>query len=903
MAQKIQPSPKTPLHQVSIEVRYSDLTFGRELGKGGFGTVYQGAWKGSAVAIKKLKINELASEDIKGFRKEAKLMSELRHPHIVSFYKVCTEPGNYCIVLEYCAKGDLHKWLRTPSLEVEGWVHRKRIALEIARGLWYLHSCEPPIIHRDLKGLNVLLDANLQAKISDFGLSKLKLETSLANAGQSDVVGTMRYNPPELLKGEVKQHSTKTDMYSYGLVLLEIATKAFPFAEQRNDAIVSMWIIQGHKEPIPEGVPAPIKALIERCRDESSKRPTAAEAVKILESEISVASVLPSTVASVASETTTSLKTLAPPQLPIVLANPVKPLSAPGSEKGKTSSNKVKENTGDLLNLLLELQNKSEILDDEALSKYLVAKTEEVVTLPDDTPLDAENQKFFNLAKRIIPIGGSYNPSVANMLLRQRKESQAQFSSSSVMLPPPPAGVNTSPSSLWRASLAAGLPPPPVVFGVPSAAPKIPPKPVQSFNLGTPSSVAQYRMDSVLGEEEYQKGSSFKKSGNLVQAFNYYLKAAELGHIEAQFQLSECYINGKGTVQDRKKAEEWCQKAAKQKHLVAQGVCYLWGWGVPRDDKEAVKCFRTAAEQGQLNAQTRLGMCYASGRGVAPDVEEGMKWYRKAAEQGDDSAQYVLGSCYLKGRMVTRNEKEAVKWFRKAVEQGDANAQNSLGLCYLKGQGVAQDYQEAIKWFRKAVEQGNDSAKDSLGICYLKGYGVVQNYQEALKWFREAAEEFDAGAQFNLGLCYLKGQGVARDEKEAVKWFQKAELLNTDAQFNLGLCYLKGQGVARDEKEAVKWFQKAAERDHLEAQTSLGLCYSEGQGVNRNYQEAVKWFRKPAEQGLPDAQTSLGLCYLSGNGVGQDYQEGIKWLRKAAEQGYDTAKRALLTFEGLTKRP
>lgn len=85
---------KISIPQVSIQVRYADLSLGERLGRGGFGDVFKGIWQRTPVAIKKLKIQKLTSKDVEGFHQEAKLMSDLRHPNIVSFFKVLSISGN-----------------------------------------------------------------------------------------------------------------------------------------------------------------------------------------------------------------------------------------------------------------------------------------------------------------------------------------------------------------------------------------------------------------------------------------------------------------------------------------------------------------------------------------------------------------------------------------------------------------------------------------------------------------------------------------------------------------------------------------------------------------------------------------------------------------------------------------
>ncbi len=365
--------------------------------------------------------------------------------------------------------------------------------------------------------------------------------------------------------------------------------------------------------------------------------------------------------------------------------------------------------------------------------------------------------------------------------------------------------------------------------------------------------------------------------------------------IEDNFAMGRNYALGEnGHTADWAKAAEYYRKAADAGHAEAQyylGECYEKGLGVSQDHTEAVAWYRKAAEQGNVPAQCNLGWCYENGLGVAQDYKEAVAWYRKAAEQGYARAQHNLGVCYAKGRGVDRDYKEAVAWYRKAAEQGYASAQTNLGVCYSNGQGVDQDYKEAVAWYRKAAEQGNVPAQYNLGLCYRNGRGVDRDYKEAVAWYRKAAEQGYASAQTNLGYCYKKGLGVARDYKEAVRWYRKAaEQGYASAQYNLGVCYVTGQGVDKDNKEAAVWYRKAAEQGNAQAQCILGMCYAEGQGVSQDYKEAASWYRKAAEQGYDKAQQYLGWCYEKGLGVSRSRSEAIKWYRKAAQQGLDGAK-------------
>ena len=300
--------------------------------------------------------------------------------------------------------------------------------------------------------------------------------------------------------------------------------------------------------------------------------------------------------------------------------------------------------------------------------------------------------------------------------------------------------------------------------------------------------------------------------------FEKVLENAKNNDADAQNELGNKYYDDG----DYNTAVEWYRKAAEQGHAEAQlylGYSYGNGQAVKQDQEEAAKWYRKAAEQGDAGAQINLGFCYENGQGVRQDPAEAAKWYRKAAEQGDEEAQYNMGVCYGNGLGVRQDPTEAVKWYRKAAEQGYGGAQYNLGAYYYDGLGVNQDYTEAVKWYKKAVAQGHADAQYNLGVCYDNGQGVKQNHAEAANLYRKAAEQGHADAQFNLGVCYHSGQGVKRDYTEALKWYRKAEEQgHVKAQYNLGVCYDNGEGVKQDDAEAIKWYRKAAEQGDAKAQ-------------------------------------------------------------------------------------
>ncbi|CAN4080700.1 unnamed protein product [Withania somnifera] len=199
------------------ELRVATGCFGTPIGTGGFGTVYKGTLSdGAVVAVKKM--NALGAHGKREFCTEIAIIGRVHHVNLVSLKGYCAHRGQRFLVYEYMNRGSLDRTLfgNGPVLE---WHTRFEIALGTARGLAYLHGgCEQKIIHCDVKPENILLHDNLQVKISDFGLSKL------LNSEQSSWFTTMRgtrgYLAPEWLTSSAI--TEKSDVYSYGMVLLEI---------------------------------------------------------------------------------------------------------------------------------------------------------------------------------------------------------------------------------------------------------------------------------------------------------------------------------------------------------------------------------------------------------------------------------------------------------------------------------------------------------------------------------------------------------------------------------------------------------------------------------------------------------------------------------------------------------
>ncbi|KAK9923127.1 hypothetical protein M0R45_031560 [Rubus argutus] len=213
------------LSGMPIRFTYSDLStatknFSTKIGQGGFGSVYLGVLPdGVQLAVKKL---EGQFQGKKEFRAEVTIIGKIRHVHLVKLRGFCAEGLHRLLVYEYMGKGSLDKWIFNNNKKDDhflDWNTRFNIALGTAKGLAYLHEeCEEKIVHCDIKPENVLLDENFNAKVSDFGLAKLmNRDESLVH---TTLRGTRGYLAPEWLTNYAI--SEKSDVYSYGMVLLEI---------------------------------------------------------------------------------------------------------------------------------------------------------------------------------------------------------------------------------------------------------------------------------------------------------------------------------------------------------------------------------------------------------------------------------------------------------------------------------------------------------------------------------------------------------------------------------------------------------------------------------------------------------------------------------------------------------
>ncbi|XP_072992046.1 uncharacterized protein [Typha latifolia] len=275
-------------------IKNEDLEDLRELGSGAFGTVYHGKWRGTDVAIKRIKdicfsyqssqTDKLTSE----FLREADILSRLHHPNVVAFYGVVKDGpgGKLATVTEFMVSGSLKKVLLRKDRYLD---RRKRLmlAMDAAIGMEYLHSKD--VIHFDLKCDNLLVNLKDQSrpicKVADFGLSRMKL-TTMVSGGMR---GTLPWMAPELLTINKSKVSEKVDVYSFGIVMWEILTGDEPYADMHTGAVIGGILSNTLRPLVPTSCDVEWRKIMENCwSDNPEQRPSFTQIVIHLRSMLEV---------------------------------------------------------------------------------------------------------------------------------------------------------------------------------------------------------------------------------------------------------------------------------------------------------------------------------------------------------------------------------------------------------------------------------------------------------------------------------------------------------------------------------------------------------------------------------------------------------------------------------------
>jgi TPR repeat protein len=461
-----------------------------------------------------------------------------------------------------------------------------------------------------------------------------------------------------------------------------------------------------------------------------------------------------------------------------------------------------------------------------------------------------------------------------------------------------------------------------------------------------PQKAPKELIDSSFGfnANVFQDGLNAFNKEDYKTAYQLFLKLAEQGVSEAQYNLGLMYGKGMGVVKDQTQAIKWWELAAEQGNGKAQtnlGWMFERGKGVPKDFQKAEKWYQLASDQGVAKAQEKLNLLLSKPKDNFQEKVSSLSDSLLESNASSDSfrGDAFDGARYSEEKSISTNENisdsdlfhaainslskneyaKAHELFIDLAGKGVAEAQINLGMMFESGQGVPLDFTEAIRWYRLAADQGLTKAQEKLNLLLeskspekFQSSSMISDdfenksptndaYNNAQDDFStsEISDDFENKSPTNGAYNNAQGDFSTSDRfKDALSAFNQkkfdtayklfSELTDkgiAEAQINLGMMYEGGQGIPKDFKEAVRLYRLAADQGLTKAQYNLGLMYAHGKGIDKDSVEAIKWFQLAAEDNLIEAQTILGVMYEKGEGVTENHKEAIKWYQLAAEKG------------------
>uniref|UniRef100_I3MBG7 TNNI3 interacting kinase n=1 Tax=Ictidomys tridecemlineatus TaxID=43179 RepID=I3MBG7_ICTTR len=245
-----------------FHLQLSEIEFHEIIGSGSFGKVYKGRCRNKIVAIKRYRANTYCSKsDVDMFCREVSILCQLNHPCVIQFVGAClNDPSQFAIVTQYISGGSLFSLLHEQKriLDLQS---KLIIAVDVAKGMEYLHNLTQPIIHRDLNSHNILLYEDGHAVVADFGESRFLQSVDEDNMTKQP--GNLRWMAPEVFT-QCTRYTIKADVFSYALCLWELLTGEIPFAHLKPAAAAADMAYHHIRPPIGYSIPKPISSLLMR---------------------------------------------------------------------------------------------------------------------------------------------------------------------------------------------------------------------------------------------------------------------------------------------------------------------------------------------------------------------------------------------------------------------------------------------------------------------------------------------------------------------------------------------------------------------------------------------------------------------------------------------------------------
>ncbi|KDQ10171.1 hypothetical protein BOTBODRAFT_499007 [Botryobasidium botryosum FD-172 SS1] len=286
--------PPAPVIDLSGLVRLGT----QPLGEGGFGDCWQGLLPGKGEVAMKCSHGNIPEESVlRRARREANVWQNLHHPNILPFLGLTTLDSITYLVSPWMENGDLLAYVKkNPDVDC------LKLLVQIAKGVEYLHTFDPVVVHGDLKAANILITENGEAHIADFGLAHGLVEGGGSSENYSTAWkygGNVRWQAPEIMKAttdEQAKRTTKSDMFAFGRVITEVYTQDVPFAYQSGTLVIVNWVMSGELPTRPTDAGTIARGLDDRmwglvkdcCRKRPFLRLTAKDAVRRLQAALEI---------------------------------------------------------------------------------------------------------------------------------------------------------------------------------------------------------------------------------------------------------------------------------------------------------------------------------------------------------------------------------------------------------------------------------------------------------------------------------------------------------------------------------------------------------------------------------------------------------------------------------------
>jgi len=912
--------PQTPIHLPSLVVadavvlgRYRLV---RELGRGGFGVVWQAHDSELSLDVALKFLPDLVARDpesIEELKREIRRGLRLTHPGIVRVHNFQRDDQLAAIAMELIDGDTLRGRKRAAPdscldvADVQPWV------AQICDVLTYVHE-NVRLVHRDLKPGNLMLTRNGEVKVADFGIASSLADSLTRMTNTPATGGTLAYMSPQQARGEPPL--VTDDIYALGATFYELLTGKPPFF-RGNIALQAAEIIPPpmaarrvefgilHRAPIPETWERAVAACLAK---QAAARPQSVRELRaMLEAE---------------------------------------PSTAPA---GGYSSFGQLPAVGSLPPPLPEA--------DRTMAGAVITSTERMTATTGYGPATAGPRS----GPLPPPLTASSYPTPQPPPPLQPQYPPIQYATPPKRIPVWPFVVVGTVVLVGFCAWAGWM----LAESGPS------PKPAKPGLKPAPNTVVVEPPATNDVEKLYNEGLAFENGTdrplNAAQAAAFYQRASDQGHAASTARLARLYNYGFGVRRDEKRARTLAEMAAEKGDPVAanllavllrgqrqdgpelmKAVGYLEraaqggsalamlnladhlrnGRGVAKDegraedlDRRALAQWKADAAAGNLEAHYWLGLCYSTGRGTTRDLQAGFREYEIGANSGHPRALQALAECYARGWGVEKNDSLAIANFQKAVDAGWLDASvvfaqylsngtlprdNSralalydqaiasgsttalfrLGEMLYEGDPAIRDDSRAVTLFQKAADAGESDGWWRLGLCYENGRGVTKNESEAFRCYQKAAEQDDYAGLYYVGRAFRYGKGTSHDPARGRNYLERSANAGLWlALVDLGVMLRNGEGGPKDLTRSAKLFAQAANAGFGPAQFHYGYACEFGLGVDQSQTQAAFWYEKAVAQDLSGAQTNLGIMFVEGRGVEKDIDRAVALFRKASEAG------------------